>query len=367
MSFEVEQRVGFQVGQTVGNYEFLEVLSSSNMEVAYKVCNRLTQRVEALKILSADSNDREGVERFIREIKVHARLVHPNIVTFYNASELEGQLVMTMELVNGITLAERFKLMGALPWVEAVSHLSQVLLALGFAHEQRIIHRNVTPETVIITADTTVKLSGFDLAKPMASPNLTQTGSVMGALKYIPPEQIRGVGPLDARSDLYSVGVVLYEALTGRLPFESSSQFKVMLDHVNTEAPAPSSVNPKVPPEFDALVLKALAKDPAERYQSADEFRARLEGVKNALRLKAGGSYTVAVNEPIQPAAEQTAPARSFDADLEHSSRAFDGDSAVPTFEIATESGNGRRNMLLLALGLSLIGVALTVLLTVTK
>jgi serine/threonine protein kinase len=368
MSFEVEQRVGFQVGQKAGNYEFLEVLNSSNLEVVYKVRNHLTQRVEALKVLSADSTDREGVERFIREIKVHARLVHPNIVTFYNAAELEGQLVMTMELVNGITLAERFRLMGALPWVEAVSHVSQVLLALGFAHEQSIIHRNVTPETIILTADTTVKLSGFDLAKPMASPSLTQAGSVMGAPKYIPPEQIRGLGPLDARSDLYSVGVVLYEALTGHLPFESSSQFKMMMDHVNTEAPAPSSVNPNVPPEFDAVVRKALAKNPAERYQSADEFRARLQGVKNGLRSKIPGSYTLAVDEPIQANAEPAMPSvHSEDSGLENSQSGFEEDSTVPNFEMATEAETGRRNMLLLTLGLALIGLAIGLMLVVTK
>lgn len=379
MSFEVEQKVGFQVGQTAGNYEFLDILSSSTLEVAYKVRNHLTQRVEALKVLSADwGDDREGVERFIREIKVHARLVHPNIVTFYNAAELDGQLVMTMELVDGITLAERFKLMGALPWIEAVSHISQILLALGFAHEQAIIHRNVTPETIIITADTTVKLSGFDLAKPMASPSLTQAGSVMGALKYIPPEQIRGLGPLDARSDLYSAGVVLYEALTGRLPFESTSQFKVMMDHVNTEAPAPSTVNPKVPAEFDSVVMKALAKDPADRFQSADEFRARLEGVKNALRSKAGSPVLIGVPvrdvapaaEPIEPVVAYSAPAGGSESAVAESADVTPApESDVPSFAIAEEQGTGFHSVPPVVLGLSalLIGVVIVLLLAVMK
>src|SRR5207253_2461460 len=119
-----------------------------------------------------------------------------NIVTFYTAAELEGQLVMTTELVEGITLTERFKQMGPLPWCEAVSHISQILLALGYAHEQGVIHRNVTPDSIILSADTTVKLTGFGLAKALASPNLTLAGSVLGALKYIPPEQIRGVTSL---------------------------------------------------------------------------------------------------------------------------------------------------------------------------
>jgi eukaryotic-like serine/threonine-protein kinase len=355
MSSQVEQKIGFQVGQRVGNYEFLDVLNSSGSEVAYKVRNHLTQRLEALKVLSADSgDDRENVERFIREIKVHAKLLHPNIVTFYNAADLEGQLVMTKELVEGITLAERLKRMGSLSWIEAVSHISQLLQALGFAHEHGIIHRNVTPDTVILTEDATVKLNGFDLAKPIASPSLTQAGSVLGALKYIPPEQVRGIGPLDARSDLYSVGVVLYEALTGRLPFDSHSQFKLMMDHVNTEAPAPSSVNSKVPAEFDSIVLKALAKNPADRFQTADEFRARLENLKSALRAKAGAAHADA------PVAEPFAPAFT---------RAADANTAVPNFGMATISGAGRRNFLLLILGISslLVGVIVALLLAVAK
>lgn len=357
MGFEVEHNIGFQVGQSAGNYEFLELLTSSTNEVVYKVRNHLTQRLEALKVLATDAGeDRERVERFIREIKVHARLTHPNIVTFYNAAELEGQLVMTMELVNGITLAERVRQMGSLPWIEAVSHTSQILLALAFAHEQGIIHRNVTPETIIITADTTVKLAGFDLAKPMASPSLTQAGSVLGALKYIPPEQIRGVKPLDARSDLYSVGAVLYEALTGRLPFDSSSQFKLMMDHVNTDPPAPSSVNPKVPQEFDAIVLKALAKNPADRFQSADEFRARLEATKNALRSKIPFAPAVAVSEPD----EIPAPAESH--------HELQPEPAVPSFAFeAMAEPEGRNMPLLMLISSFVIGVVIALLLVVVR
>lgn len=360
MGFDVAQKAGFQVGQTIGNYEFLDRLNSSHSEVAYKVRNHLTQRLEALKVL--DSPDgREGVERFIREIKVHARLTHPNIITFYNAAELEGQLVMTMELVNGITLAERLRLMGALSWMEAVSHISQVLMALGFAHEQGIIHRNVTPDTIILTADTTVKLTGFELAKPLASPSLTQTGSVMGALKYIPPEQIRGIGELDARSDLYSVGMVLYEALTGRLPFESASQFKVMMDHVNAEPPAPSALNSQVPAEFDAVVLKALAKDPADRFQSADEFRARLESVKHSLRAKGGASVPHSLQEE-----QELSSAVEPDPGLQAAASVFhlpESDADVPTFAMASEPSARGRGFLLLTLGLSSLGIAIAVVL----
>ena len=366
MSLQVEQKIGFQVGHRVGNYEFLDVLSSSGSEIAYKVRNHLTQRLEALKVLSADAGeDREYVERFIREIKVHAKLVHPNIVTFYNATELEGQLVMTTELVEGITLAERLKRMGSLSWIEAVSHITQILEALGFAHAQGIIHRNVTPETIIITGDATAKLNGFDLAKPIAAPSLTQAGSVLGALKYIPPEQIRGLGPLDARSDLYSVGVVLYEALTGQLPFDSSNQFKLMMDHVNTEAPALSLVNPKVPPEFDVIVRKALAKDPAQRFQTADEFRARLESLKTTLRAKPGAVHA----EPALPEALPAAARIEADTPAEPTATSVNNDIEVPNFGMATVSGAGRRSFMLLILGVSslLIGVIAALVLAVAR
>lgn len=389
MSSQVDRRAGFQVGQRAGNYEFLELLSSSSSELAYKVRNVLTHRLEALKVLSADaSDDREGTERFLREIKVHAGLQHPNIVTFYNAAELDGQLVMTMELVEGITLADRLKFMGALPWVEAVSHVSQILSALACAHQQGVIHRNVTPESIVITADTTVKLNGFDLAKPIASPNLTQAGSVMGALGYIPPEQIRGLTPLDARSDLYSVGAVFYQTLTGRLPFDSQSQFKVMMDHVNTPPPAASAVNPKVPPEFDALLLRALAKDPGDRFQTAEEFRARLESVKNTVRARAG---TPIMSGPVAGPLSRTAGPDELAAEyFAHASTQpaypapADGGNpelktndtpgvpnlaaAVPSFGLDTTAGAGSRNLLVpMAVASLLIGIVIALLFALGK
>ena len=366
--------MSFQLGQTVGGYEFLEVLGSSEIDVAYKVRNHLSQRLEALKVLAhhASAEDREGVDRFLREIKVHARLLHPNIVTFYTAAELDGQLVMTTELVEGITLTERLKQMGPLPWCEVVSHIGQILLALGYAHEQGIVHRNVTPDSMIVTADATVKLSGFGLAKSVSSPSLTQAGSVMGALKYIPPEQIRGVGTVDARGDLYSAGVVLYEALTGRLPFDSSSQFQVMLDHVVAEAPAPSMVNPRVPAEFDSVVLKALSKDPNERFQSADQFRRQLEGVGHALRSKSGTAAGVGRTLPAERP-EESEPAVAVDepqhipaVEVERQNEPFrlPEPEMVPAFCAAQSVNMLQRNLVILGISSVAIGMAVVVLLS---
>jgi serine/threonine-protein kinase len=215
--------MNFEIGKTYNGYEFLDVLRMSKTQVDYRVWNRLAQRVEVLTVLPGNlQSDQEQMERFLREMKVHARLVHPNIIGFYNAMELERQAVMTTELVEGVTLKERLQA-GPLGWTEAIGYIRQALAALSYAHSQKTIHRDITPESMMITPEAVVKLSGFGLAKSATSPQLTQVGVVVGNLKYISPEQIKGSGALDPRADLYSVGVVLYEAITGKPPFESSS------------------------------------------------------------------------------------------------------------------------------------------------
>ncbi|HJT88425.1 MAG TPA: serine/threonine-protein kinase [Bryobacteraceae bacterium] len=362
--------MSFQLGQIAGGYEFLEVLGSSKGEVAFKVRNHLSQRLEALKVLPHSSaDDRERVERFLREIKVHAGLQHPNIVTFYNAAELEGQLVMTTELVEGITLAERMQA-GPLRWSEVVSHMTQVLLALGYAHEHGIVHRNVTPENIIITPDATVKLTGFGLAKPLAAPNLTQTGFVLGELKYISPEQIKGSSNIDARADLYSAGVVMYEALTGRLPFEFDSQFQVMMAHANADPLPASEAAPGVPPEFDPILLMALSKDPAARLETADLFRAHLENIAESLRSRPHASSVGARPEPapaVPESEQQGEPPELVASRYENFSDAPGSRDLVPTFGVIASTGLGQRQMIALGVFALLIGMLIAVLLAVIK
>jgi eukaryotic-like serine/threonine-protein kinase len=276
--------MGFEIGKTYSGYEFLDILKRSKNEIAYRVRNTLAQRIEVLRILSGGfQDDQEQMERFLREIKVHAKLIHPNIVTFYNALELERQVVMTTELVEGVTLAERLEL-GPMPPDDAIGFFSQALSALAYAHARQIVHRDITPEHMLITPEGILKLSHFGLAKSPTSPQLTQNGAVLGNLKYIPPEQVRGKGNLDPRSDLYSLGVALYEALVGKPPFESKSQFELMLAHVSEIPKPPSTVGAGVPAALDAPVLKALGKNPADRFQTADEFRQSLEAVRAGLK-----------------------------------------------------------------------------------
>src|ERR1700694_5588462 len=270
--------MGFEIGKTVAGYEVVEVLGGSKIGMAYKVRNVFAQRFEVLKILPKGiQDDDEQVARFLREIKVHARLVHPNIVTFYNAREIEGQLVMTTEFVPGITVAERLEV-GPIAWRDALAYTSEALGALEYAHASGVIHRGLTASNLVITTSGTIRLSGFGLAKAASDPQLTAVGTVIGALRYISPEQVRGVA-LDTRCDIYSLGVVLYEMLTGKLPFESKGQFEIMLAHVNAVPKHPSDVNPEVPREVGDVVLKAMVKEPDQRFQTALEFRGAIERI----------------------------------------------------------------------------------------
>jgi len=302
--------MAFEIGKTAGGYEFLDVLDSTKMGVAYKVRNLKFGRVEMLRILPRNvQDDQERVERFLREVKVHARLSHPNIITFYNATEIDGQLVMTMELVEGTPLAWRLEL-GPVPYPEAIRYMRQVLGALGYAHSQSIVHRDVTPANILITPDNRIMLGGFGMAKSATDPNLTRTGTAVGVAQYMSPEQVKGLTALDGRSDIYSVGVVLYEAITGKLPFNASSEFEIMLAHVNLVPKAPSSINPEIPKELDELILTALAKDPAQRFQTADEFSNALaegklpgEGKRPAAVSLATPVRTGAADAPRLPSA----------------------------------------------------------------
>lgn len=290
--------MSIQPGQRAGDYEILDLLENSKEGVTYKVRNGILQRFELLRVLPKTlQDDHEAVTRFLREVQVHARMSHPNIVTFYNATQLNGQLIMTTELVEGTTLAARREL-GPLPVAEALKFLSQVLSALGHAHGLGIVHRDVTPYNIILTPEGSVKLTGFGLAKGVQDNELTQPGTVMGSLNYISPEQIKGSGKLDGRTDIYSAGVVLYEALTGRRPFHRKSQFELMLAHMNELPPAPSIVNTDVPAEISEIVLTAMAKDPSARFQTAEEFRQRLEAPRGARPAAVAAEAHVSTSAP---------------------------------------------------------------------
>ena len=262
----------FELGQTYSGYKFLDVVARSRTAVEYHVQNTLAQRVESLRTpAAAAGDDPDAAERFLREVRIRARLSHPHIVTFYTALPIDGRMAMTTELADWPSLAERLK-PGALPWAEALDVARQLLEALGCMHQQSFVHCGITPENILLGPGGFCKLADFSLARPFGPAQTPESGAVVGNPRYISPEQVKGEGNLDPRSDLYSAGVVLYEMLCGRPPFESRSHFELMMAHV-LQAPAPpSAVQPKVPRFLDAVMLKALAKDARERYASAAAF-----------------------------------------------------------------------------------------------
>jgi serine/threonine-protein kinase len=265
----------FRTGETVGDYEILGVLGTGGMGRVFRVRNLISDRIEAMKIVLPDAGVEAGLaERFLREIKVHAALEHPNIAAMRTALRVEDQIVMIMELVEGASLAAVLR-NGRLELPAALSYAGQVLAALSYAHGRGVVHRDIKPANIIVMPDGVVKVTDFGIARAGGSERLTMTGMALGSLYYMSPEQIQGAAP-DARSDLYSLGVTLYEMVTGAPPFRSENEYAVMHAHLTQEAPPPKDLAPALPTDISAVILRAMAKAPDQRFQSADEFRAAL-------------------------------------------------------------------------------------------
>ncbi len=250
------------------------------MGKVYRVRNVISDRIEAMKILLPDLTSNQGLaDRFLREIRLLATLNHPNIAALRTALTFQNQLVMIMEFVEGETLSNRIA-RAPISTSEAVNFSDQVLSALSYAHKQNIIHRDIKPANMMLTAQGVVKLMDFGIARSTseATGGLTSTGTTLGSLNYMPPEQVRGE-VADARSDIYAFGVSLYELLTGKLPFQSDSQYSLMTKHLNEPPPAPIMLRKDLPPALNEIIMIAMAKDPAQRFQSADAFRAALKSV----------------------------------------------------------------------------------------
>ncbi len=235
-------------------------------------------RLVAVKVLRERfADDEQFVARFHREARAAAALNHPNVVAIHDRGGSAGTSYIVMEYVPGETVKERVQRTGPLSPLAARDVELGLLAALQAAHERGIVHRDVTAQNVLLTGDGLVKVADFGIAHFGASA-LTSTGMVMGTSRYLSPEQARG-GPTDGRSDLYAAGVVLFEMLTGRLPFDGDNDFAIAAQHAYEQAPAPSDFAGGLPPELDAIVVRALRKDPAERFQSAAEFAAALTAV----------------------------------------------------------------------------------------
>jgi len=244
--------------------------------------------------MSLDIGSRIGDYRFMREIKVQASLQHPNIAALHTALRVDNQLLMLMELVDGITLDQRLQ-QGPVALRDAVDYIGQVLGALGYAHQHGVIHRDIKPANMMLTTKGTVKLMDFGIAKGAADRKLTMTGTTMGSLYYMSPEQIKGMANLDARSDLYSVGVSLYELVTGKKPFDGDSQFAIMAAHLEKVPVPPITLDTNLPSLLNDVILMSIAKDPEQRFQSAQAFGAALGSVRESLGMAPIGAATPSV------------------------------------------------------------------------
>jgi serine/threonine-protein kinase len=258
-------------------YELVHLIARGGMAEVYRAHDRLLDRPVALKVLFPElSVDRSFVERFRREAQAAAKLSHPNIVPVFDWGEDSGTYFIVMEFIDGRPLSSILKTAGSLSAERTADVGSHVAAALGYAHVHGVIHRDVKPGNVLITDEGQVKVTDFGIARAInTEESLTQTGAVMGTATYFSPEQAEGIG-VDSRSDIYSLGVVLFEMVTGRPPFLGDTPVAVASKHVRDHPPAPRELNPSIPPTFEAIILKAMAKDPAHRYRTAEELRADL-------------------------------------------------------------------------------------------
>src|SRR5580765_4253911 len=268
-----------------GRYRVVRKLGTGGMANVYLAEDQELGRRVALKLLDdRHAEDEQFVERFRREAKNAAGLSHPNIVSIYERGQAEGTYYIAMEFLDGRTLKELLVKNGPPPIPVAIDYARQILAALSFAHRNGIVHRDIKPHNVVVGPDGRLKVTDFGIARSAAS-QMTEAGSIIGTAQYLSPEQARGA-PVDQRSDLYSIGIVLYEMLTGSVPFTGETPLEIAIKPLSDTPRPPSLLRPDIPPDLDMVVLRALAKNPEDRFQTAEEMDAELE------RVAAGAGVT---------------------------------------------------------------------------
>ncbi|MBQ7817879.1 MAG: serine/threonine protein kinase, partial [Oscillospiraceae bacterium] len=323
------------IGRLLDNrYEILEVIGTGGMAVVYKArCHRLN-RLVAIKILKDDfSQDEEFRHRFHAESQAVAMLSHPNIVSIYDVSTSDDADYIVMELIDGISLKQYMEKKGVLNWKETLHFAIQIAKALDHAHSRGIVHRDIKPHNVMVLKNGSVKVADFGIARVMSKSN-TLTKEALGSVHYISPEQAKG-GNVDNRSDLYSLGVVMYEMMTVRPPYDGETPVSVAIQHINGKPQMPSTLNPNIPGGLEQIIMKVMDQEPDKRYSSAqamlydmDEFRKdpsilfdyhnTSTGIDDAIQIKSatptgaapqrtGGTSDRPVRRPAESTAHKTA------------------------------------------------------------
>jgi serine/threonine protein kinase len=265
-------------GLILGNrYELLEKIGGGGMAVVYKARCRLLNRFVAVKILRDEfTDDEEFVKRFRVEAQAAASLSHPNIVSIFDVGHENNIHYIVMEYIDGITLKEYITRNGVLMWKDAAGVAIQICSAIEHAHKNHIIHRDIKPHNILLTREGIAKVTDFGIARAVSSSTITMVGSTIGSVHYFSPEQARG-GFTDEKSDLYSLGITIYEMVTGRVPFDGESPVAVALKHIQNKAERPVDINPDIPRGINDIVMKSIRKDQSQRYQSASELLADLQ------------------------------------------------------------------------------------------
>ncbi|MGE5613404.1 MAG: Stk1 family PASTA domain-containing Ser/Thr kinase [Bacillota bacterium] len=281
-------------GKLLGNrYQLIERIGSGGMAIVYKAKDLLLNRYVAIKILRSEfTDDEEFVKRFRVEAQAAASLNHPNIVSIYDVGKQDGVQYIVMEYIDGITLKEYISQKGALPWREAAGIAIQICSAIEHAHKNHIVHRDIKPHNILITDEGIAKVTDFGIARAVTSATITMVGSTIGSVHYFSPEQARG-GFTDEKSDLYSLGITIYEMVTGRVPFDGESPVAVALKHIQERAEKPSNINSSIPKGINDIIVKAMKKDQNLRYQSASDMLNDLQTVLHEPNAKIAGSNAV--------------------------------------------------------------------------
>ncbi len=312
--------MSFSTGDVVGGrYELGRQLGAGGMARVYIARDRMLGREVAVKVLSETyASDPQFVERFRREASAAAGLNHPNIVAVYDRGEADGGYYIVMEYLSGPDLKQVIRSRAPLPPLTAIDYAQEILAALGAAHRRDLVHRDVKPQNVLVAEDGRLKVTDFGIARAGAESDMTEAGTVIGTAQYLSPEQARG-GEVTSASDCYAVGIVIYEMLTGRVPFDGGPPVAVAMKQVSDPPRPPSEIEPSVPPALEAVIMRALAKRPSERYRTAqelshalDEARAEIDGSGGTTRVlpavaPMGDTGRTRVMEPV-PGPTRVAP-----------------------------------------------------------